>query len=174
MIHCTNTYISASPAPSLAVVSRKVAGAITCGSIITYIDQHIGRFSLDIRDSITKSYARSLLGHNSVMPMPIAAKIPCRGLGFHWIGRQLRSLQFHIPSSGSHNRRSSRMEIIQHHVVGRQPRLHPADAAILREHATRIDRMKHMIQWLVEQQAASSGIYLPIFPRQMHDPCGHA
>ncbi|KAD4384911.1 hypothetical protein E3N88_25079 [Mikania micrantha] len=73
-----------------------------------------------------------------------------------------------------------------HHVVVRQPRLHPADAAILRDLvgsvrdlSGRVDRLEGMMRWMTERMAASAGMDIPVFPGPGHhqdpqDPGGHA
>ncbi|KAD2067451.1 hypothetical protein E3N88_41915 [Mikania micrantha] len=45
-------------------------------------------------------------------------------------------------------------------------------------HATRLDCMEDMTRWMVEHMAATSGVHVPVFPRQRHDhdphdPGGH-
>ncbi|KAD4982403.1 hypothetical protein E3N88_19074 [Mikania micrantha] len=71
-------------------------------------------------------------------------------------------------------------------VVVRQPRLHPADAAILRDLvgsvrdlSGRVDRLEGMMRWMTERMAASAGMDIPVFPGPGHhqdpqDPGGHA
>ncbi|KAL8259382.1 hypothetical protein R6Q59_027335 [Mikania micrantha] len=73
-----------------------------------------------------------------------------------------------------------------HHVVVRQPRLHPVDATILRyligsvrDLSGRVDRLEGMMRWMMERMAASAGMDVPVFPGPGHhedpqDLGGHA
>ncbi|KAC9728873.1 hypothetical protein E3N88_45330 [Mikania micrantha] len=66
-----------------------------------------------------------------------------------------------------------------YHVVVRQPRLHPADAAILRDLSGRVDRLEGMMRWMMERMAASAGMDVSVFPgpgphQDPQDPGGHA
>ncbi|KAL8263813.1 hypothetical protein R6Q59_021943 [Mikania micrantha] len=73
-----------------------------------------------------------------------------------------------------------------HHVVVRQPRLHPTNAAILRDLlgsvrdlSGLVDRLEGMMRWMMERMAASAGMDVPVFPgpgphQDPQDPGGHA
>ncbi|KAD6794855.1 hypothetical protein E3N88_05751 [Mikania micrantha] len=182
-------------------ISRKATGAITCGSFITRIARRIGRFSADIRDSMTVTYASTLLGRNTVMLMGIAADLPRVGLRWsldrrtEWVPpvpgpQQQPGAQPHVqepPADQDHaDQPPPPPPPPAHHVVVRQPRLHPADAAILRDLvgsvrdlSGRVDRLEGMMRWMTERMAASAGMDIPVFPGPGHhqdpqDPGGHA
>ncbi|KAL8244816.1 hypothetical protein R6Q59_011074 [Mikania micrantha] len=56
-----------------------------------------------------------------------------------------------------------------------EPRLHPADAAILRDLigsvrdlSGRVGRLEEMMRWMTERMAASAGMNVPVFPGPGH------
>ncbi|KAD4585224.1 hypothetical protein E3N88_22825 [Mikania micrantha] len=178
----------------------QATGAITCGSFITRIARRIGRFSADIRDSMTVTYPSTLLGRNTVMLMGIAADLPRVGLRWsldrrtEWVPpvpapQQQPGAQPHVqepPADQDPADKQPPPPPPAHHVVVRQPRLHPADAAILRDLigsvrdlSGRVDRLEEMMRWMMERMAASAGMDVPVFPgpghhRDPQDPGGHA
>ncbi|KAD1781289.1 hypothetical protein E3N88_42295 [Mikania micrantha] len=164
-------------------VSRKATGAITCGSFITRIARRIGRFSTDIRDSMTVTYASTLLGRSTVMLMGIAAEFPRVGLRWsldrrtEWVPpvpapQQQPGARPHVQEPpADHQDPADQPPPPPHHVVVRQPRLHPADATILRDLigsvrdlSGRVDRLEGMMRWMMERMAATAGMDVPVFP----------
>ncbi|KAD7479333.1 hypothetical protein E3N88_02469 [Mikania micrantha] len=163
-------------------VSRKATGAIMCGYFITRIARRIGRFSADIRDIMTVTYASTLLGRSTVMLMGIAADIP--GVGLRWSLDRCTEWVSPVPAPQQQPQPGAQPHVQQpppppHHVVVRQPRLHPADAAILCDLSGRVDCLEWMMQWMMERMAASAGMDVPVYPGPGHDqdpqdPGGHA
>ncbi|KAD4179011.1 hypothetical protein E3N88_27602 [Mikania micrantha] len=140
-------------------ISRKATGSIMCGSFITCIARRIGRFSADIRDSMTVTYASTLLGRNTVMLMGIAADIP--RVGLRWSLDRRTEWVPPVPALQQQ--------------PGAQPHVQepPADQPPPPPHHV------GMMRWMTERMAASAGMDAPVFPGPGHhqdpqDPGGHA
>ncbi|KAD4585382.1 hypothetical protein E3N88_22983 [Mikania micrantha] len=149
--------------------------------------RRIGRFSADIRYSMIVTYASTLLGRNTVMLMGIAAEIPRVGLRWsldrhtEWVPpvpapQQQPGAQPHVQEPTADQPPADQPLPPPHHVVVRQPRLHTADAAILRDLlgsvrdlSGRVDRLEGMMRWMTERMAASAGMDVPVFPGPGHD-----
>ncbi|KAD1436641.1 hypothetical protein E3N88_42826 [Mikania micrantha] len=128
---------------------------------------------------MTVTYASTLLGRNTVMLMGIAAEFPHVGLRWSldrrtkWVPpvpapQQQPGAQPHVQEPRADQDPADQPPPPAHHVVVRQPRLHPADAAILRDLSGRVDRLEGMMRWMTERMAASAGMDAPVFPGPGH------